>query len=319
MSRQHVYVGVFRRFAIAFSWRNLGGKGYFKHAVASYVMRQLRWVQFGHDSWWQIRTSTIPTIMLSVLVSCGVLRASARYSACSARRFGVAGEHLPDHLEQHPECRKSPIRYYSFSRGGTTGYYNQSDPNNNSGLNTLSQRYDDPYYVQNINRSTTAGMFAGRTISRVRISSGRHRIPEASPTQVRTRRTTLSKWPARGCGPVSSSRAVTSRTATGCGRITRWRNSASISPAGCTRMGIRPAIYLNGNYAANILGGRLQCRCEISSHSRPAPYRVLCRPLIQRCGAPVGQTRPIQIRLTCRTPSQRIPIPRFMVHGTTTA
>ena len=47
------------------------------------------------------------------------------------------------------------------SRGGTTGYYNQSDPNNNNGLNTFSQRYDDPYYIQNINRSTTAGLFAG--------------------------------------------------------------------------------------------------------------------------------------------------------------
>jgi hypothetical protein len=47
------------------------------------------------------------------------------------------------------------------SRGGTTGYYDQSDSDNSNGLNTLSQRYDDPYYVQNINRATTAGMFAG--------------------------------------------------------------------------------------------------------------------------------------------------------------
>ncbi len=47
------------------------------------------------------------------------------------------------------------------SRGGTTGYYNQSDPNNNNNLNTLSQRYDDPYFVQNIDRATTAGILAG--------------------------------------------------------------------------------------------------------------------------------------------------------------
>ncbi|MEX2308804.1 MAG: GH25 family lysozyme [Pirellulales bacterium] len=49
------------------------------------------------------------------------------------------------------------------SRGGTTGYYNQSNPNNNNppGGNTLSQRYDDPYFVQNITRATNAGMFAG--------------------------------------------------------------------------------------------------------------------------------------------------------------
>ena len=47
------------------------------------------------------------------------------------------------------------------SRGGTTGYYNQSDAANNNGLNTLSQRYDDPYFIQNITRATAAGMFAG--------------------------------------------------------------------------------------------------------------------------------------------------------------
>ncbi len=47
------------------------------------------------------------------------------------------------------------------SRGGTTGYYDQSDADNSNGLNTLSQRYDDPYFVQNITRSTAAGLFAG--------------------------------------------------------------------------------------------------------------------------------------------------------------
>lgn len=47
------------------------------------------------------------------------------------------------------------------SRGGTTGYYNQSDSDNSEGLNTLSQRYDDPYFVQNITRSTNAGLLAG--------------------------------------------------------------------------------------------------------------------------------------------------------------
>src|SRR5688572_849222 len=38
----------------------------------------------------------------------------------------------------------SGSRRFAFirsSRGGTTGYYNQSDPNNLNGQNTLSQRY----------------------------------------------------------------------------------------------------------------------------------------------------------------------------------
>src|SRR5688572_25525738 len=47
------------------------------------------------------------------------------------------------------------------SRGGTTGYYNQNDADNSEGLNTLSQRYDDPYFVQNITRATAAGLLAG--------------------------------------------------------------------------------------------------------------------------------------------------------------
>jgi autotransporter-associated beta strand protein len=47
------------------------------------------------------------------------------------------------------------------SRGGTTGFYNQSDPNNNLGDNELSMRYDDPYFVQNITYATNTGMFAG--------------------------------------------------------------------------------------------------------------------------------------------------------------
>jgi autotransporter-associated beta strand protein len=47
------------------------------------------------------------------------------------------------------------------SRGGTSGYYNQSNADNDPPTNTLSQRYDDPYFIQNITRATNAGMFAG--------------------------------------------------------------------------------------------------------------------------------------------------------------
>src|SRR5262245_10482997 len=47
------------------------------------------------------------------------------------------------------------------SRGGTTGYYDQNNSDNNPPTNTESQRYDDPYFVQNINRVVTAGMYAG--------------------------------------------------------------------------------------------------------------------------------------------------------------
>jgi autotransporter-associated beta strand protein len=49
------------------------------------------------------------------------------------------------------------------SRGGTTGEDHRQGgyPSGNNTFYNLSQRYDDPYFVQNINRATTAGMFAG--------------------------------------------------------------------------------------------------------------------------------------------------------------
>src|SRR5687767_8467694 len=47
------------------------------------------------------------------------------------------------------------------SRGGTTGYYDQSNADNNPPTNTLWQRYDEPYYIQNITRATAAGILAG--------------------------------------------------------------------------------------------------------------------------------------------------------------
>ncbi|WP_231931089.1 GH25 family lysozyme [Botrimarina hoheduenensis] len=62
------------------------------------------------------------------------------------------------------QLRNNNNREFVFirsSRGGTTGFYNQNDANNNQGNNTLSQRYDDPYFVQNITRATSVGMLAG--------------------------------------------------------------------------------------------------------------------------------------------------------------
>lgn len=49
------------------------------------------------------------------------------------------------------------------SRGGTTGEDHRAGgyPSGNNTFFNLSQRYDDPYFVQNITRATAAGMFAG--------------------------------------------------------------------------------------------------------------------------------------------------------------
>src|SRR5437660_5437393 len=49
------------------------------------------------------------------------------------------------------------------SRGGTTGEDHRQGgyPSGSNTFYDFSQRYDDPYYVQNINRATVAGLFAG--------------------------------------------------------------------------------------------------------------------------------------------------------------
>ncbi len=49
------------------------------------------------------------------------------------------------------------------SRGGTTGEDHRQGgyPSGNNTLYYASQRYDDPYYVQNINLATSAGLLAG--------------------------------------------------------------------------------------------------------------------------------------------------------------
>src|SRR6184192_4520570 len=49
------------------------------------------------------------------------------------------------------------------SRGGTTGEDHRQGgyPSGNNTFYNLSQRYDDPYFIQNINRATSAGLFAG--------------------------------------------------------------------------------------------------------------------------------------------------------------
>ncbi|MEO5802758.1 MAG: GH25 family lysozyme [Verrucomicrobiota bacterium] len=49
------------------------------------------------------------------------------------------------------------------SRGGTTGEDHRQGgyPSGNNTFYNLSQRYDDPYFVQNVNRATAAGLYAG--------------------------------------------------------------------------------------------------------------------------------------------------------------
>ncbi len=46
-------------------------------------------------------------------------------------------------------------------RGGTSGYYDETNANNSARKNTLGQRYDDLYFEQNATRAVAAGIYIG--------------------------------------------------------------------------------------------------------------------------------------------------------------
>lgn len=142
------------------------------------------------------------------------------------------------------------------SRGGTTGYYNQSDPHNNNGQNTLSQRYDDPYFVQNITRATAAGMYAGSyhfsrpdIVESTQNSGG---IANSGTDEADHFIAMAGAWMRPGyLLPVHDVEA---------GDQIRTNNEMAqfvldFSNRVHEVMGIRPAIYTNGNYAHYVLGG----------------------------------------------------------------
>ena len=141
------------------------------------------------------------------------------------------------------------------SRGGTTGVYNQNYPNNNFGTNTLSQRYDDPYYVQNMNRVPAAGMYAGSyhfsrpdIIATTTNSAG---IPNSGSDEADHFIQMAGPWMRPGyLVPVHDLEAGDGiRTDNEMAQFT-----LDFSERIYQQMGIRPAIYINGNYAEFILG-----------------------------------------------------------------
>jgi autotransporter-associated beta strand protein len=142
------------------------------------------------------------------------------------------------------------------SRGGTTGYYDQNDADNSNGLNTLSQRYDDPYFVQNINRATAAGLFAGAyhfarpdIIATTQNSGG---IANTGTDEADHFIQMAGPWMRPGYLPPMYDFEAGDGVRTD-EQMAQF--SLDFSNRIHAVMGIRPSIYTNGNYAANILGG----------------------------------------------------------------
>src|SRR5688572_15137246 len=147
------------------------------------------------------------------------------------------------------------------SRGGTTGEYHPGGgyPADDNTKATLSQRYDDPYYIQNVNRATAAGMFAGS------YHFGRHDImantvgTDGVPAGVDNSGTDEANHYIQMAGPFMRP-GYLPPTFDLEGPITRSDEQLAqftldFSNRIFAVMGIRPAIYINGNFAQNVLGG----------------------------------------------------------------
>jgi autotransporter-associated beta strand protein len=147
------------------------------------------------------------------------------------------------------------------TRGGTSGEDHRQGgyaAGNNTFYN-FSQRYDDPYYVQNINRATAAGLFAGTyhftrpdILANTTNSDG---VTTAGTNNAGTDEANhmlqmASPWIRPGyLPPVLDLEA---------GDGVRTDNQMAqfcvdFSDQIFAVTGVRPAIYINGNYAANIL------------------------------------------------------------------
>ncbi|MCI0332281.1 MAG: autotransporter-associated beta strand repeat-containing protein [Planctomycetes bacterium] len=143
------------------------------------------------------------------------------------------------------------------SRGGTTGEYHAGGgyPVGDNTFFNLSQRYDDPYFVQFINNSTTAGLFAGPyhfarpdIIASTANSGG---IPNNGTDEANHFMQMAGAWMRPGyLLPVYDFEA---------GDGIRTDNELSQFSIDFSNriyevMGIRPAVYINGNYAHNVVG-----------------------------------------------------------------
>ncbi|HVK17903.1 MAG TPA: GH25 family lysozyme [Fimbriiglobus sp.] len=157
------------------------------------------------------------------------------------------------------------------SRGGTTGEDHRAGgyPFGDT-FNSLSQRYDDPYYIRNINRATAAGMFAGSyhfsrpdVITNTGVDEANHFIQMAG-----------SFMRPGYLPPVHDLEAGEFDPETGEGRsdIAMAQFSLDFSNRIYEVMRIRPAIYINGNYAQNVLaGGTASQRSQLAQQSINPP------------------------------------------------
>lgn len=157
-------------------------------------------------------------------------------------------------------------RQFSFmraTRGGTTGFDKRAGgyPSNDNDDFSLSQRYDDPYFVQNMNRATAAGMFVGS------YHFSRPDIVASTPNSGGIANTAVDEANhyIQMAGPFMRPGYLSPTFDLEAGERERTDNElAQFSIDFSNRihevMRIRPMMYINGNYAQNVLGGATAAR-----------------------------------------------------------
>lgn len=154
------------------------------------------------------------------------------------------------------------------TRGGTTGYDHRQGgfPTNNNTAFALSQRYDDPTFVQNIVRATTAGMFAAPYhFARPDITSNTGTDEANHFIQM------AGAWMRPGyLVPVFDLEAGQSqRTANQLAQF-----SIDFSNRIYEVLGIRPAMYINGNYSNILQGASASLRNQLAQPPSNQPSVV---------------------------------------------
>jgi len=167
------------------------------------------------------------------------------------------------------------------SRGGTTGEDHRQGgyPAGNNTFFTASERYDDPYFIQNITRATDAGLFAGAyhfarpdvvvgtvnsdgttvTVANTGTDEANHFIEMAGP------------WMRPGYLPpmYDLEAGQTQRTAN-----EQAQFAIDFSNRIYEVMGIRPSMYINGNYSGILSNASQALRDQLAKPGAFTPSAV---------------------------------------------
>src|SRR6476469_10626766 len=108
---------------------------------------------------WRYVVTTLSAASFAILIAAAPARAVNRVTGIDVSYW--QGDLDQDAWDTIFDVDGKSFAFIRSSRGGTTGYYDQSNSDNNPPTNTLSMRYDDPFFVQNITNATNAGLYAG--------------------------------------------------------------------------------------------------------------------------------------------------------------